>query len=124
MKIVLPIDESRLQQLRDKCAEYRARVDPSVEPKDQMSALCKRTVLLNLLLKGEVETDEIRERMRKVHGDTFDAKAFANACGVIDDYCRTGGVNVRGGTSLAGGRTQNAAVRAAFEDIARKVLGD
>lgn len=124
MKIVLPKDETRLQQLRDKYAEYRARIDPNRDPKDQMGALCKRTVLANLLSEGEVETDEIRERMRKVHGDTFDERAFANACGVIDDYCRTGGAHIRGGTGFSGSQRESAAVTAAFEGIVRQVLGD
>ncbi|MEK7503001.1 MAG: hypothetical protein AAB556_00990 [Patescibacteria group bacterium] len=98
--LVLPKDETRKQQLRKKLAEYRGRIDPSHAPETQMSAICKTTVLERLLRDGQVKTYDLSLEMAEMYGSGFDVNKFNNACGVIDDYCKTGGQNVSGGTGL------------------------
>ena len=116
-RIVLPADETRIRQLHDKLVEYRGRIDPKRPYGPQVGAYYKRAVLSQLLSRGEVDIQQLRRDMVGVHGSAFDEGAFKNACGVIDDYCRTGGANVRSGTSLKG-----SAIRDAFAQMAKRFL--
>ena len=93
--IVLPGE--RVQQLRKKLAEYKVRVDSFRAPELQMDTICKKTVLERLLRDGQVNTWELSREMLKTYGSGFDPWAFNNACGVVEDYCKTGGQNVFGG---------------------------
>ncbi|MBI1975038.1 MAG: hypothetical protein HYS57_01605, partial [Parcubacteria group bacterium] len=100
--IVLPDDETRKQQLRDKLTQYKGRVHPYRAPELQMNmdTICKIAVLERLLCDGQVSTWDLSREMAKTYGSGFDVNAFNNACGVIEDYCKTGGQNLRGGTGL------------------------
>ena len=98
--IALPTDEARKQQLQDKLEEYRGRMDPYRAPEMQMGTICKIAVLEQLLRDGEVNTFELSLEMSKKYGSGFDHNAFNNACGVVEDYCKTGGQNVSRGTGL------------------------
>ena len=94
--IVLP--RARVRVLRKKLAEYRGRLDYSRAPELQMDTICKMTVLGWLLRDGQVDTWELSRQMATTSGSGFDPWAFTNACGVIEDYCKTGGQNVSGGS--------------------------
>lgn len=98
--IVLPADETRKQRLRDKLTEYKGRRHPYRHPELQMDTVCKITVLERLLRDGQVNTWDLSREMVKTYGSGLDINAFNNACGVIKDYCETGGQNLRGGTGL------------------------
>lgn len=96
----LPADEGRVDQLRKKLAEYESRIDGFRAPELQMGAVCKKAVLERLLRDGTVNTHELSRELVQQYGSGFDPRAFNNACGVIEDYCQTGGKNVSGGTGL------------------------
>lgn len=98
--IVLPTDETRKQQLRDKLVEYKKRMVPYRAPEMQMNTICRTTVLEQLLCDSRVNTWELSQKMAETYGSGFDVNAFNEACGVIEDYCKTGGRNLRGGTGL------------------------
>ena len=98
--IVLPEDEARKQQLRDKLEEYKDRLHPYRAPELQMSTICKIAVVKRLLKDGRVVTWDLSRELATTYGSGFDVNDFSNACGVIEDYCKTGGQNLRGGTGL------------------------
>lgn len=97
---VLPEDETRKWQLREKLKEYKGRFDPYRAPELQMGTICKITVLEQLLRDDRVDTWELCLEMAQTYGSSFDSYKFNVACGVIDDYCKTGGKNAQGGTGL------------------------
>lgn len=47
-----------------------------------------------------MNTWELSIEMDDTYGTDFSVRDFNNACGVVDDYCKTGGKNVSGGTGL------------------------
>ena len=98
--IVLPENETHKTQLRRKLEEYKGRVKPFRAPELQMDTIYKMTVLERLLRDGQVNTWELSREIAKTYGSDFDGHAFNNACGVIEDYCETGGQNTNGGTGL------------------------
>ena len=103
MRIELPRDETRVAQLREKLAEYKKRRELYEAHGNQMAVVNVRMkiAILELLLEyGWVETDTIREQFQGELGADFDPRHFANASETIQDYCRTGGANVFGGTGL------------------------
>jgi len=101
---VLLEDETRRKQLEDKLAEYRQRAMHKdvvfLAPEQKQGILCKIEVLAELLRKGKVQTREFGRQLAKKYGSGFDFRACNTAFGVIDDYCKTGGANVVGGTGL------------------------
>lgn len=99
-KLLLPDNETRKKQLQIKLFEYKKRISPYRAPEMQMSTICKISVLERLLKDGQVDTEELSREMFEVYGSGFSVHAFNNACGVIDDYCKTGGKNTHGGTGL------------------------
>lgn len=98
--LVKPTDPTRITRLWEKLAEYQGRIDPFRAPELQMDAICKRTVLLTLLRHGRVDTHKLSREMAEQFGSGFDPRAFDNACAVIEDYIKTGGQSVSGGTGL------------------------
>lgn len=98
--IVLPNDEMRKRQLEDKLKEYKGRKDPHRHPALQMDTICKIEVLERLLRDGKVVTWDLSREMAKTYGDSLDVDALDNACFVIEDYCKTGGKSIDGGTGL------------------------
>ncbi len=94
--IVLP--KRHVQQLHSKLVEYEGRLSQFRAPELQMDTICKMTVLGRLLRDGQVNTWELSREMATTYGSGFDPWAFTNACGVIEDYCKTGGQNVSGGS--------------------------
>jgi len=57
-------------------------------------------VLERLLSNGIVKTFDLSAELAEKLGDRFNPTKFGNACGVISDYCLTGGANVHEGTGL------------------------
>lgn len=98
--IILPEDKKRRQQLKNKLEEYEKRISPHRHPGLQMHAICKKIILERLLKEGEINTWNLSLEMAKTYGSDFNLDDFNDACGVIDDYCQTGGANVKGGTGL------------------------
>lgn len=98
--IVLPEDETKKEQLRQKLEEYRTRLEPLGAPEMQMDTICKIAVLERLLRDSQVNTWDLSREMSKTYGHSLDHHAFNVACGVVADYVKTGGENLRGGTGL------------------------
>lgn len=98
--IVLPEDEARREQLRQKLEEYRTRIEPHKAPEMQMDTICKIAVLERLLRDSQVNTWDLSREMVEIYGPGLDAHTFNVACGVVADYIKTGGANLHGGTGL------------------------
>lgn len=98
--LVLPEDKVRVEQLERKLEEYKGRFNPYGAPESQMGAICKISVLERLLRDAVVDTFQLYLEMQKVYGSGFDVYRFNIACGVIDNYCKTGGEGNKGGTGL------------------------
>jgi len=98
---VIVLNEARRLQLAKKLEEYRGRLNSLRAPEVQMDTICKITVLERLLRDGLVNTWELSREMATNYGLGFDAHYFTNACGVIEDYCKTGGTTISDGTGLS-----------------------
>lgn len=98
--IVLSEDETRKKQLQNKLKEYRGRMDRYQAPELQMGVICKIAVLERLLRDGQVNTWDLSREMADIYGSGFRTREFNVACMVIEDYCKTGGMNLSGGTGL------------------------
>lgn len=105
--IELPKDEARVSLLDSKLIEYierlrKLREENPYKPPESLIFIdleYKIAILGSLLENGSVNTHNIsRELNKKFNG--FDKARFENACMVIDDYCKTGGEQTRGGTGL------------------------
>lgn len=103
--IVLP--DERREQLQAKINEYRKRMaddDEFTHPEGQLlmgsGTAYNFCVLERLLSDGTVKTFDLSAELMEKLGDRFDPAKFGNACGVIKDYCETGGAKVTGGTGL------------------------
>ena len=119
--IVLPTDKTREQQLRGKLAEYKGRMDLYRAPELQMDTICKIAVLERLLRDSQVNTWELSQEMAETYA-SFDVKTFNNTCGVIKDYCETGGQNTHGGTGLQAPEQLNSKrLRPGYPPTGRKV---
>lgn len=114
-KIVLPEDELGRRTLKDKLEEYRGRLEeigkqnPCMHPElirkisVKSGGLGYRIDILESLFKdGELDAYQFSLELNKRDG-FFDAENYNIAAAIIDDYCKTGGKNVTGGTGL---RTQ------------------
>jgi len=95
-EIELPTDQIFVKRLRAKLEEYRQRADPFKAPEMQIGTLYKIAILEELLKTGKVVTHELSKKLAEKHG-SLDPEKFENSCGVIQDYCRTGGQHVRKG---------------------------
>ena len=98
--LVLTKNVSLEQKLCYKLQEYKGRLHLFVHPELQMNIICKIAVLERLIRDRNVNTWELSIEMASTYGAAFSAHDFNNACGVIDDYNKTGGQNVFGGTGL------------------------
>lgn len=100
-KIVLPEDSGLRQQLEAKLVEYKGRYDEYRHPELQMDIICKIVVLEKLISDGKVDTFELSLQLADKYKDCFSVDSYNNACGVVEDYCLTGGKRTAGGTGLA-----------------------
>ena len=97
-------------RLQQKLKDYRARhqmevaaIDVYKAPEQVFVILAatryKIAVVGTLLLEGEVNTHELSRKFMKEDGNV-DKESLETACAVIDDYMKTGGKNVVGGTGF------------------------
>ena len=105
--LVLP-DKVRVEQLEKKLEAYKGILDPWCPPELQMDTIYKITVLERLLRDGEVNAWELCLEMIDTYGSGLDVYKFNVACGVIDNYCKTGGKGNTGGTGLPGASNSDA----------------
>ena len=107
-KIKFPENIETVKALQDKLAEYKNRLKlqreekPFKAPESFTDTNYKIAILERLLLEGEVDTHDLSRELHKK--DKFvDATHFENACAVINDYVKTGGKHVRGGSGIRSG---------------------
>lgn len=111
-KIVLPEDELGRRTLKDKLEEYRGRLEEIKKQNPYMHPeLIRRIsgrgrglgyridILESLLEHGELDTHQFSLELKKRDG-FFDVENYNTAVAIIDDYCKTGGKNITGGTGL------------------------
>jgi len=107
-RIVLPPDKYTQKVLRDKLEEYESRLNRRKRElfthsesfiRANLHAIYKHAILERLLKEGEIDTFSFSLELQRLHG-FFDILNYADAVAVINDYCTTGGRNVRGGTGL------------------------
>ena len=96
--IVLSDDPILKGKLTRKLAEYRQRLETNQRPGRQSGTYCKIEVLTRLLQDERIAPVLLREQFKDQ--PWFTAEDFRNACGVISDYCSSGGKNTCGGTGL------------------------
>ncbi len=114
-KIVLPEDELGRRTLKDKLQEYRGRLEeikkqnPNMHPEliRRISVVggglgYRIDILESLLRDGELDAHQFSLELNRRDG-FLDVGGYNTAAAIVDDYCRTGGKNVKGGTGL---RTQ------------------
>jgi len=118
-KLTLPrgigeIENPIVSRLEQKALEYMKRLrnerfDMAFQAPEQRknpvfdaSNRYKADILTHLLTDGELDTqklyDELESRGLFLNADY--SAAYVNAVGVIEDYIKTGGENVRGGTGF------------------------
>jgi hypothetical protein len=99
-----PESQERVKRLQVKLKEYKKRLDDgddgNTKKKQQFieSTSYKIRLLETILLDGSAHTYRIWKKMG--NEENLNPTAFHNACRVIDDYCRTGGKKVKGGTGF------------------------
>lgn len=103
-KIILPDQPEVLSRLQKKISEYQNRLmqkNGSEHPEALYSTLTgyKAVIAQRLTQRGQVDTYALSKELQEEYG-YVDSLAFNNAAGVIEDYCRTGGKNVRKGTGF------------------------
>ena len=109
-KIELPKNPEIIKRLQNKLKDYKQRlaekkkkIDAYKAPEQVFHILAdtnyKIAVLEKVLLEGEVSMHELSRELNAKDGQ-FDAHAFNNACGVVENYCSTGGKNARGGSGF------------------------
>ncbi len=105
--IALPDDSEIKKKLQKKMHEYRKRVS-KLKKKSKYSnpdlvyatiTGYKLIIAQRLTRYGRVDTGDLTQELREEYG-FIDENAFNNAAGVIADYCKTGGKNVRNGTGF------------------------
>ncbi|MBM3228412.1 hypothetical protein FJZ20_00800 [Candidatus Pacearchaeota archaeon] len=112
-KIILPQDEFRRKALENKLKEYKIRLDKIREVYSftrpqiirrisiQSGGLgYKIDILEHLLEEKELDLQKFSLELG-AKDEFFDEKNYKIATDIIDDYCRTGGQNLRGGTGLS-----------------------
>ncbi len=104
--IKLPKNPEVIKKLKNKLEEYKKRLEkiknsedynneynsPEEAFKKTADVYYKIKILEEVLTYGEVKTYEFLSRFKK-RDEQFNIEAFENACGVIKDYCDTGGAN-------------------------------
>lgn len=101
----LPDNINIINALQNKLAEYKARLraamqaDPYKAPELFVDTNYKIAVLERLLTTGEVSKAALAQELHK-RDNFLDEQVFNNAFLVIEDYAKTGGRGVTGGTGL------------------------
>lgn len=94
--IKCPDNPEYLTLLGQKREEYQRRIGIhkwlAPEQLPLQDAMLKHFIANAVLTTGQVDTTSLREKVRADLGSAFNDQVFDNACRVIDEYCRTGGV--------------------------------
>ena len=112
--IILPDDEALIELLTQKMQDYLSRFDENESiPNDRFKAPEQKTAAKKIIADAKYKIAIIKELLAKKkvtfkklvsqfqeQDKEFVASELYNAFGVIDDYCKTGGKNVSGGTGL------------------------
>lgn len=104
--LMLPEDQSRVEELKAKLAEYEVRLEARIEQNpykplsENHSLRYKIAVLSKLLEDGQLNLGTFSEDLISKEGEDFNINALKNAVAVINDYVETGGKKARGGTGL------------------------
>lgn len=95
-------DAAQERILRGKLEEYEGRLkaESHIPPEGKQDTIYKHAILKQLLENGEISVFALEENLRKQYGSSFNPEDFTNAVGVIEDYVKTGGQSVVGGTGL------------------------
>ena len=94
-KIVLPENPERIARLKAKLQEYKERIEKKGGKDSRLSARVE--VLKELLEKGSVDPAEM---IAKAGGDVIYQANLEDAIEIVQDYVKTGGQNLHGGTGL------------------------
>ncbi|HOX10819.1 MAG TPA: hypothetical protein P5323_04025 [Candidatus Moranbacteria bacterium] len=125
-KIKFPENINIVKALQGKLAEYKERLgaqmkeDPYKAPELFTDTNYKIAVLEKLLTDGEVNTHELSRELNEKYGG-FSVGDFDNACAVIEDYTKTGGKEVAGGTGLKFEKKQEEQKKEGNEDTIEKL---
>jgi hypothetical protein len=102
-KIKLPEDVTLTKSLQDKLAEYEKRFEKKqmerLAQEDLWDVIYKIAVLNKLLTDNEVDINKVSAELTEEYG-SVNEKILENAIAVIEDYIKTGGKNLAGGTGL------------------------
>lgn len=104
-KIETPEDIELVKKLQNKFKEYRGRIRNEIEqnpnrPAELLSdTQYKALILEKLLTEGEVNSD-MRLEFGTKFGGFLDMTELQKAWRVIEDYTKTGGKGIKGGTGL------------------------
>lgn len=109
--LVLPESPELRKRLEAKLIEYKQRrEDLNKEDKSYWSPekirryykdVDYKIALLDAVLQeGRVDINGQANQLIAAEGDDFSMRAFENAKGVIEDYLKSGGSNLHGGTGL------------------------
>ena len=114
----LPNNQERKSQLKRKLKEYAKRVEKDIKILEQnnpnwhpsqieffykkSSSYMKLTVLSELFFQRELNSYELCLKLsnEELIKNKKDLDNYNQACGVINDYCETGGANCINGTGL------------------------
>lgn len=107
------VTPERYQKLAQKLEEYKKRLmdnpacdgykAPELFLEENNILRYRITILERLLRNGKVDSwslsREMAQELQK-KGEVFDSRRFDSACRIIDDYVKTGGKHLVGGTGL------------------------
>lgn len=112
-KIEFPEDMAIVRALQNKLTEYKERLEkqtkdnPYKAPEVFADTKYKITILEELLTKGEVDGEKLFKKITNTGKEAFNFDAYNEAYKVIEDYAKTGGKGVVGGTGLKLEQRQN-----------------
>ncbi len=98
--IVLPDDPEKVKSLEAKVAEYKARLVSPTSRIDILPNTYRFQILSRLVAKKKVNAPSMYKEASKQ--ENFNNESYIECLCIIDDYCRTGGMNMYRGTGLPG----------------------
>lgn len=105
-KIEFPEDIAVVRALQNKLTEYKERLEKQIKdnpykaPEVFADTKYKITILEELLTKGEVDGEKLFKKITNTSKEVFNFDAYHEAYKVIEDYAKTGGKEIAGGTGL------------------------
>ncbi len=87
------LPQERRAQVLERLKEHQKTLELRLSPAQRLEVSYEAMILYGLLKNGSVDTIEMSaDIFARNYGD-FASEIFRNACNVVDDFCRTGGVN-------------------------------